>query len=83
MTASSLVAAVQAQAAGLQGRTRAPELDSAHLPAPRPLYICQWTLKDECPLSVFFTLFGCWSGGGGLPIDFATTSLIDCLRLPH
>ena len=25
-----------------------------------PLYIGQWTLKDECPFYVFFTLFGCW-----------------------
>ena len=43
------------------------ELDLAHLPAPRPLYIFQWTLKDKCPLYVFFTLFGCFWGGGGLP----------------
>ena len=31
--------------------------------APLPLYIGQWTLKDECPPYVFFTLFGCWGGG--------------------
>ena len=59
----SLLAAVQAQAGGLSGRPRAPELDSAHLPAPRPLYICPWTLKDECPLCVFFTLLGCFRKG--------------------
>ena len=40
-----------------------PQLDSAHFPAPRPVYIR--SLKDECPLYVFFTLFGCWGGGGG------------------
>ena len=42
------------------------ELDSAHLPTPQPLYISQWTLKDECPSYVFFTLFGCLDGGKGL-----------------
>ena len=31
---------------------------------PLGLYIGQQTLIDECPLSVFFTLFGC---GGGVP----------------
>ena len=36
-----------------------------HEPAPLPLYIGQRTLIDECPLYVFFTLFGCW--GGGVP----------------
>ena len=41
-----------------------PELDSAHLPAPLPLYIGQRTLIDECPLYVFFTLFGCFFWGG-------------------
>ena len=38
--------------------TRAPELDSAHLPAPLPLYIGQRTPSDECPHYVFLTLFG-------------------------
>ena len=31
-----------------------------------------WTLKGECPLYVFFTLFGCW---GGLPRGQGTTCL--------
>ena len=55
---SSLLAAVQAQAGGLQGRARAPELDSAHLPAPLPLYIDRWTLIAECRMYMFFTVFG-------------------------
>ena len=42
-------------------------LDSAHLPAPLPLYIGQRTLKDECPLYVFFTQFGCSRAGWGAP----------------
>ena len=32
---------------------------------PLPLYIDQWTLIDECPLYVFFTLFGCLGVGAG------------------
>ena len=47
-----------------------PELYSAHLPTPLPLNIIQWTLKDDCPLSVLFTLFGCfflWWRGGAVP----------------
>ena len=44
-----------------------PKLDSAHLPAPQPLYIDQRTLIDECCIYVFFTVFGyCVSGWGGV-----------------
>ena len=46
---------------GLYGRTRALELDSAHLPAPLPLYIDEWTLIDECRIYMFFTLLGYWA----------------------
>ena len=42
-----------------------PEIDSAHLPAPLPLYIDRWTLMDECRIYMFFTLFGYWPHGGG------------------
>ena len=36
-------------------------------PAPRPLCIATRTIKAQYALYVFFTLFGCWGGGGGLP----------------
>ena len=42
---------------GTYGRPRAPELDSAHLPAPRPLYIGQCMLIGECPKLLIFRLF--------------------------
>ena len=64
---SSFLAAVQAEAGGVQGRPQAPQLDTAHLPAPLPLYIGHRP-KDECPLGVFFHpiwVFGARGGGGG------------------
>ena len=39
--------------------------EPAVVDVPVPLYIDQWMLIDECPVYVFFTLFGCWREGGG------------------
>ena len=47
--------------------------DSAHLPAPLPLYIGQRTLIDECPPYVFFTLFVCLDMGKGLGHNLLTS----------
>ena len=41
------------------------KISSAHLPAHLPLYIGQRMLREECPLYVFSTLFGFFSGGEG------------------
>ena len=44
-----------------------PELDSAHLPAPLPMYKSQRTLIDERRIHVFFSRAG--SGGGPVGED--------------
>ena len=47
---------------------------ASYLPAPLPLYIGQQTLKDECPLYVFFTLLGSSGRGGGVGLGWVKAS---------
>ena len=53
-------------------------LNSTWLTSP-PLNLCTYArLKDECPLYVVFTLFGCFfcAGGGGVPRGLGHTTCL-------